>query len=166
MRTLTYCIIESPVGRLKLMANDEALQAIVWEKEKENRVKLENIEEASDHPLLLHTQRQLTEYFNHQRKEFDLPLLAEGTPFQQSVWQVLSEIPYGTTWTYKQVAETINHPKAVRAVGSAIGRNPISIIIPCHRVIATGGGLGGFAGGLDKKTVLLDLEREFHCHFS
>ena len=153
-------MMESPVGVLKLVANDEGLVAILWDNDKENRVRLEEMDEMSNHPILLKTENQLREYFNSQRKVFDIPLQLNGTPFQRSVWQVLSEITYGATWSYKQVAEKINHPMAVRAVGTAIGRNPISIIIPCHRVIATNGGLAGFAGGLDKKQILLHLEKK------
>ncbi len=153
-------MMESPVGLLKLVANDEGLVAILWNKEKENRVQLEAMNEMDTHPILIKTENQLREYFNNQRDVFDIPIQAHGTSFQQSVWQVVSEIPYGMTWTYKQVAEKIDNPMAVRAVGAAIGRNPISIIIPCHRVIATNGKLTGFAGGIDKKQILLHLEKK------
>lgn len=158
MKKLKFRFMESPVGILKLVANDEGLVAILWDKDKENRVRLEQMDEMNNHPFLIKTENQLKEYFNHQRERFDIPLQLIGTPFQRSVWQVLAEISYGTTWTYKQVAEKIDHPLAVRAVGTAIGRNPISIIIPCHRVIGTNGKLTGFAGGLDKKQILLQLE--------
>jgi methylated-DNA-[protein]-cysteine S-methyltransferase len=160
MKTLKFHHMKSPLGILKLVANDHQLVAILWDKEKPNRVKLEEMVEDSQHPILKTTEKQLNEYFRNERKGFELALVAHGTEFQKAVWKVLTQIPYGTTWTYKQVAEKINRPLAVRAVGTAIGRNPISIIIPCHRVIASNQGLGGFAGGLDRKRTLLSLEKE------
>jgi AraC family transcriptional regulator of adaptative response/methylated-DNA-[protein]-cysteine methyltransferase len=109
-------------------------------------------------PVLAQLKRELAEYFAGDRREFTVPLHPVGTSFQQTAWQGLLEIPYGATRSYAQLAESIGHPRAVRAVGSANGRNPISILIPCHRVIASGGGLGGYGGGLDRKRLLLDLE--------
>lgn len=159
MKKLKFHIIKSPVGMLKLVANDKKLVAILWDKEKLNRVKLEEMQEDASYPILLETEHQLKQYFSGQRTSFDLPIEANGTKFQESVWQVLIQIPYGMTWSYKQVAEKINHPLAVRAVGTAIGRNPISIIIPCHRVVAKNGGMAGFAGGINRKNILLSLER-------
>ena len=103
---------------------------------------------------------ELTEYFAGQRKSFDLPLEPKGTAFQQSVWRALCEIPYGETVSYGQIAERIGNKKACRAVGMANNRNPIAIIIPCHRVIGAGGKLTGYAGGLDKKEFLLELEAQ------
>ncbi len=102
--------------------------------------------------------RQLDEYFSGNLQNFSLPLAPEGTHFQQSVWKALQTIPYGQTISYKQLAEKVENPKACRAVGTANGRNPIAIIIPCHRVIAADGSLGGYAGGLDTKTTLLRIE--------
>lgn len=102
---------------------------------------------------------QLAQYFARQRESFDLPLVIQGTPFQQKVWTALQNIPYGETRSYKDIAEMIGSPKAVRAVGGANNKNPISIIIPCHRVIGHKGDLTGYGGGLDKKVLLLDLER-------
>ena len=102
---------------------------------------------------------QLAEYFAGQRQVFDVPLKLEGTPFQQTIWQALARIPYGVTMTYAQLASQIGKPQACRAVGNANGRNPVSIIIPCHRVIGTNGRLTGYAGGLDNKQWLLELER-------
>ncbi len=113
----------------------------------------------SDHPLLLRLEKELGEYFAGKRRTFDLPLAPRGTPFQLAVWERLRTIPYGETISYAQEAERLGNPKAVRAVASANGRNPISILIPCHRVIATGGGLGGYSGGVEKKAFLLALER-------
>jgi methylated-DNA-[protein]-cysteine S-methyltransferase len=160
LASLKFKTMESPVGILTLVANDDSLVAILWDNEKPNRVKLPEME-MSNHPILVQTERQLEEYFARKRTSFDIPLQAHGTAFQKAVWQALTEIPYGTTWSYKQVAEQIQQPRAVRAVAGSIGRNPISIIIPCHRVIATNGSLTGFAGGLDRKQTLLQLE-----HFS
>jgi methylated-DNA-[protein]-cysteine S-methyltransferase len=102
--------------------------------------------------------RQLHEYFAGQRTDFDLPLYLEGTPFQRSVWQMLETIPYGQTWSYKQLAEALHNPAGTRAVGAANGRNPISIIVPCHRVIGANGCLTGYGGGLSNKEFLLALE--------
>lgn len=101
---------------------------------------------------------QLKEYLNGERQEFTLPFDIQGTPFQQKVWKALCEIPFGKTATYSEVANRINQPKAVRAVGGAIGRNPLSIVIPCHRVLGKNGRLTGYSGGLDVKMRLLDLE--------
>jgi len=114
----------------------------------------------SDHPLLLRLEKELGEYFAGKRRTFDLPLAPQGTPFQKKVWETLRTIPYGETISYAQEAERFGNPRAVRAVASANGRNPISILIPCHRVMATGGGLGGYSGGVEKKAFLLALERQ------
>jgi len=114
--------------------------------------------EDQQHPTLLETQQQLTEYFAGTRKRFDLPLDFEGTDFQKAVWQALLTIPFGETRSYRDIAEQIGNVKAVRAVGAANGRNPISIIAPCHRVIGASGDLTGFAGGLKTKELLLRLE--------
>ncbi len=105
--------------------------------------------------------KQLLEYFEGTRKVFSLPLETQGTAFQKKVWAALSEIPYGETRSYKDIAERVGSPKGFRAVGGANHNNPISIIIPCHRVVAADGGLGGYGGGLEIKTLLLELERKF-----
>jgi methylated-DNA-[protein]-cysteine S-methyltransferase len=148
----------SPVGQLKLVANEQALVAILWDNENPKRVRLAELIEDVSHPILLNTQQQLIEYFSGQRKVFDIPLDFEGTDFQKQVWSALLTIPYGETRSYKQIAQQLGNEKAVRAVGAANGKNPISIIAPCHRVIGAGGALVGFAGGLDKKEILLRLE--------
>lgn len=111
-------------------------------------------------PVLRRTQKELEEYFSGERTRFTIPLAPKGTSFQQTVWQALLEIPYGETRTYRQIAERIGNPKACRAVGLANSRNPIWILVPCHRVIGKNGSLTGYAGGLDKKHFLLELERE------
>lgn len=154
----SYKIISSPVGKLTLVASDEGLAAILWENENPNRVPLENMVEDSEHPVLKETTRQLQEYFSGQRKSFNLPLDFQGTAFQKKVWEALLTIPYGETRSYAQIALQVESPNAVRAVGAANGKNPISIIAPCHRVIGSNGSLTGFAGGLEAKTFLLSLE--------
>ena len=155
---LSYCYMASPVGQLKLVANEQALVAILWDNENPKRVRLAELIEDVSHPILLNTQQQLLEFFSGQRKVFDILLDFEGTDFQKQVWSALLTIPYGETRSYKQIAQQLGNEKAVRAVGAANGKNPISIIAPCHRVIGAGGALVGFAGGLDKKEILLRLE--------
>ncbi len=156
---LVYMYMDSPVGALKLVAHDQALVAVMWDNEDHKRVRLAELTENLQHPMLLKVKQQLEEYFAGQRRRFDLPLDFQGTDFQQQVWQALLTIPYGETRSYKDIALQIGNQKAVRAVGAANGRNPISIIAPCHRVIGSGGALVGFAGGLDKKQILLSLEQ-------
>ncbi|MGB3123451.1 MAG: methylated-DNA--[protein]-cysteine S-methyltransferase [Pseudomonas sp.] len=153
-----YTLMASPVGQLTLVARDGKLSAILWEKERANRVRLGQLYEANDNSVLLETKRQLNEYFAGTRNHFALELDFVGTEFQKQVWQALLTIPFGETRSYSQIATQIGNPKAVRAVGAANGRNPISIIAPCHRVIGASGGLTGFAGGLEAKQFLLALE--------
>lgn len=148
----------SPVGRLTLIASDKGLAAVLWENDKPNRVHAKAQEENEQYPVLLETERQLQEYFAGNRNTFSLPLDMIGTPFQQQVWEALTTIPYGETRNYQQIANHLGNPKAVRAVGAANGRNPVSIIVPCHRVIGADGSLTGFAGGLEAKAHLLSLE--------
>lgn len=159
MKTLKYKIINSVVGALKIIVDEEHLIAILWDVEKVGRVPLNKMEEDFHHPILLKAEAELYGYFLEKESSFNIPLNLKGTLFQKKVWQALLEIPYGKTCSYKDIAQKIGNPKAVRAVGTAIGKNPISIIIPCHRVIASNGGLGGFAGGIDRKKILLDLEK-------
>lgn len=154
----TFITLPSPIGELKLVANGSRLAAILWENDKPNRVRLGPMSEAPDNPVLMKTARQLEEYFAGTRNAFDLELDFAGTEFQKKVWAALLTIPFGETRTYSQIAEQIGHPSAVRAVGAANGRNPISIIAPCHRVIGASGKLTGFAGGLEAKERLLTLE--------
>jgi methylated-DNA-[protein]-cysteine S-methyltransferase len=118
----------------------------------------------SDHALLLQLEKELGEYFTGDRTSFNLPINPKGTPFQKSVWETLCTIPYAETISYATEAKLFGNPKAVRAVANANGRNPIAILIPCHRVIATGGGLGGYSGGIEKKVFLLQLEKEKALH--
>jgi methylated-DNA-[protein]-cysteine S-methyltransferase len=151
--------MDSPVGRIRLVASNQGLAAILWEDDDPDRVHLQNITEDENHPKLLETEQQLKEYFGGTRKVFSMDLDINGTDFQKKVWKALLDIPWGETRTYKQIAEQIGNPKAVRAVGAANGKNPISIIAPCHRVIGTSGKLTGFAGGLENKALLLRLEQ-------
>ena len=155
---LSFMEMSSPVGLLKLVANENALVAVLWENENPKRVRLAELIEDRQHPILLETQKQLNEYFAGQRQKFELTLDFEGTEFQQKVWQALLSIPFGETRSYKDIAEQIGNVKAVRAVGAANGKNPISIIAPCHRVVGANGKLVGFAGGLENKDILLKLE--------
>ncbi|CAM9101341.1 methylated-DNA--[protein]-cysteine S-methyltransferase [Acinetobacter bereziniae] len=156
---LSFMEMNSPVGKLKLVAHDQALVAVLWENENPKRVRLAQLIENKNHPVLLETQQQLNEYFQGHRTQFDLALDFAGTEFQQKVWQALLTIPFGETRSYKQIAEQIGNVKAVRAVGAANGKNPISIIAPCHRVVGANGKLVGFAGGLENKDILLKIEK-------
>ncbi|QAY88711.1 methylated-DNA--[protein]-cysteine S-methyltransferase [Pseudomonas sp. ACM7] len=154
----TFITLASPVGELKLVANGSRLAAILWENDKPERVPLGPMREAPDHPILMRTAQQLREYFAGTRSRFDLELDFAGTEFQKKVWAALLTIPFGETRSYSEIAQQIGNPSAVRAVGAANGKNPISIIAPCHRVIGASGKLTGFAGGLEAKERLLTLE--------
>ncbi|MBP8099785.1 MAG: methylated-DNA--[protein]-cysteine S-methyltransferase [Acinetobacter sp.] len=157
---LAFMEMPSPVGILKLVATENALVAVLWENENPKRVRLAELIEQVNHPILLETQKQLREYFAGTRQQFDLPLDFEGTVFQKKVWQALLSIPFGETRSYRDIAEQVGNIKAVRAVGAANGKNPISIIAPCHRVVGVNGKLVGFAGGLNNKEILLGLEKQ------
>lgn len=157
---LAFMEMPSPVGILKLVATENALVAVLWENENPKRVRLAELIEQVDHPILLETQKQLCEYFAGTRQQFDLPLDFEGTVFQKKVWQALLSIPFGETRSYRDIAAQVGNIKAVRAVGAANGKNPISIIAPCHRVVGVNGKLVGFAGGLNNKEILLGLEKQ------
>lgn len=148
----------SPVGVLTLVARDDRLAAVLWEQERANRVRLGELLRDDEHPLLQQTALQLGEYFSGQRRHFELELDFAGTAFQREVWAALMTIPFGETRSYGDIARQIGKPSAVRAVGAANGRNPLSIIAPCHRVIGASGSLTGFAGGLQAKQFLLALE--------
>jgi methylated-DNA-[protein]-cysteine S-methyltransferase len=157
--TLAYKMMESPVGKLKLVAGTQGLVAVLWENERLNRVRLSELVADERHPVLVETERQLGEYFARKRKTFSIALDMRGTRFQKDVWEALLAIPFGETRSYGELARKLGNPKAMRAVGAANGRNPISIIVPCHRVIGSSGELTGFAGGLDTKAHLLSLEK-------
>ena len=162
--TLVYKEMNSPVGRLKLIANARALVAVLWERERPHRVKLDTPVPAPKHPVLCEAERQLNEYFAGRRTDFDLPLEPNGSEFQKKVWQALRKIPFGQTRTYRELAEAIGAATAFRAVGRANGKNPLSIVVPCHRVIGSNGSLTGFAGGLHAKATLLALESSAVAH--
>ena len=157
-KTYVSKTIPSPVGRLTLVASDTGLAAVLWEHDSPRRVPLAISGEVPRHPVLREAERQLKEYFAGKRTAFDLPLDFHGTPFQKRVWQALLKIPFGETRSYGQIARALGKPTAMRAVGAANGKNPISIIVPCHRVIGKDGQLTGFAGGLKAKAHLLKLE--------
>ena len=150
--------IWSPVGELTLVADERGLAAILWEDDKPERVRLGALTEKADHPVLVETERQLGEYFAGARRTFDVPLSFAGTDFQKRVWAALLAIPFGETRSYGEIADQLGNPGASRAVGAANGRNPISIIAPCHRVVGSNGKLTGFAGGLPAKQLLLAIE--------
>ena len=156
MKYYTHC--DSPVGTLLLMAGDKALTGIHFPGGRQPEIEA-GWRERPDHPVLRAATRQLEEYFAGRRRTFDLPLAPEGTPFQRDVWKALRAIPYGETQSYGDIARRIGRPKAVRAVGAANGANPISIVVPCHRVIGADGSLTGYGGGLPRKKKLLALER-------
>ena len=154
--------MDTPVGELRLIAGERGLRAILWGAEDVARIA--SIDEAEliegSNAVLDQAVTQLEEYFAGTRREFDLPLDPQGTPFQHSVWMVLRTIPYGRTISYGQQAGQLGDPNKARAVGAANGKNPLSIVVPCHRVIGSGGQLTGFAAGLDVKSWLLDHERQ------
>jgi len=156
---LSECTMASPVGELTLVASDAGLRAILWAEERVGRVPLPERRDDPANAILAAAVRQLTEYFEGRRRDFDLPLDPVGTDFQRSVWTGLNAIPYGETRSYAALATAIGRPGASRAVGAANGRNPLSIVTPCHRVIGANGTLTGFAGGLAVKQWLLAHER-------
>lgn len=154
-----YKMVQSPVGELKLVASARGLAGILWENDKASRVPHLNCASPDDTNLvLLEVERQLMEYFEGTRKKFTLPLDFVGSDFHRKVWNALLEIPYGETRTYGQLAKEVGEASMARAVGAANGKNPISIVAPCHRVIGANGKLTGFAGGLKTKAFLLNLE--------
>ncbi len=153
-----HATIDSPIGPLGLVATTEGLRAVAW-RGGQTTVKLpDDMVEDPDHPTLRQAAQQLNEYFAGTRTSFDLPLDLRGTSFQEAAWRALGDIPHGSTRSYGEQAALIGRPKAVRAVGQANGRNPVPIVLPCHRVIGANGSLGGFGGGLDLKTWLLNHE--------
>lgn len=157
--TLASATLDSPVGTLTLVASEAGLVAVLWPGDDPLRVRLGPFAPSVEHPVLRAARDQIASYFARTRRTFDLPLDWRGTAFQTMVWQALLAIPYGETRSYAALAKAIGRPTAMRAVGAANGRNPLSIVAPCHRVIGAGGQLTGFAGGLDAKALLLALER-------
>ena len=148
-------IFPTILGKLYLEANEKNLLGIYWKKTETTLVK-----DISGHKVLLQTVNQIEKFLAKKIKKFDLPIHLDGTEFQMKVWKELQKIPYGETISYKELALRIKNPKAVRAVGTANGKNPFCLIIPCHRVIAHDGSLGGYAGGIPAKEILLKLEEK------
>jgi methylated-DNA-[protein]-cysteine S-methyltransferase len=154
---LLYSAIDSPIGELLLVGDGEALAGVYIQGGR--RPSPIGTDWGRDDAALAAAHEQLDEYFAGRRTSFDLSLAAAGTPFQRRVWRALGEIPYGETASYGEIARRVGAPAAVRAVGLANGRNPISIVVPCHRVVGADGALTGYAGGLERKRFLLELER-------
>jgi methylated-DNA-[protein]-cysteine S-methyltransferase len=152
-----HTVVDSPVGTLTLVAANGTLTGLYMDRQR-HRPREETFGEPDPTPFTEVT-KQLEEYFAGHRTEFDLPITLAGTPFQRTVWAALREIPYGKTVSYRQLAERIGRRSAARAVGHAGGRNPIGIIVPCHRVVGATGDLTGYGGGLERKRHLLDFER-------
>jgi methylated-DNA-[protein]-cysteine S-methyltransferase len=150
--------MDSPVGILKLVTSDKGMTAVLWEKDIPGRIREFAAVGDKSHPILLEAGRQLREYFDRKRKIFSVPLDLAGTIFQKKAWDLLTMIPFGETRTYGQQAIALGNLNLARAVGSANHRNPVSIIVPCHRLIGSTGSLTGFAGGLEAKAYLLALE--------
>jgi len=163
MDTLYVTTIDSPVRQLRLIASGRGLRAVLWQDHEPQRVPLDGAPIPERTEVLDAAATQLEEYFDGGREAFDLPLDPVGSPFQQDVWAVLRTIPYGETITYGEQARRLGDPSKARAVGAANGRNPLSIIVPCHRVMGADGKLTGFAGGLDTKAWL--LAHEHHALF-
>lgn len=151
---MNYQHLNTPIGTLRLVSDGEHIVRIEFEGQYQQNSDDKQAEDAA----LAACAKQLQEYFDGRRQHFDLPLAATGTAFQRSVWQALEEIPYGEVRSYRDIARTIGNEAAVRAVGAANGRNPLPVVVPCHRVIGSDGSLTGFAGGLEAKTHLLRLE--------
>lgn len=152
-----YDVIPSPVGDLLLTGEDDALTGIFFEQHRYGPPVSTDWLQAPE--LFQRVREELSAYFRGERRIFSTSLLLRGTPFQQSVWKLLREIPYGETTTYGELAKRLGVPNASRAVGAAVGRNPVSIIVPCHRVVGSTGAVTGYAGGTDRKLALLKLEK-------
>ncbi len=165
---VVYDTMQSPVGLLLIAATDQGVHAILWEHEANSdvcKVALESCQHHGNHTIILRTKNQLEDYFSSKRKTFDIPLCLQGTHFQRQAWQALSQIPYGQTISYSEQALKLGNKNKARAVGLANGLNPISIVVPCHRVIGKSGDLTGFAGKLDCKAFLLNLEKNSSLAF-
>ena len=165
MNTATVTL-DSPVGALALVASDDALCLLSWDGDRSASVDalVAGSARRPDHPLLAQTAEELDEYFAGSRREFEVAVHAPGTAFQQAAWRALCTIPYGETISYGEQARRVGNPRAVRAVGGANGRNPVGIIVPCHRVIGANGSLTGFGGGMEAKAWLLEHERRIAAH--
>lgn len=153
-----YDTFQSPQGGMLLLASDEGLAGVFFDRQKHRPGKQADWKRSPDHKLLRQAKRELTEYFAGKRKRFDVALAAEGTSFQRSVWNAISTVGFGETISYGELALRAGHPGSARAAGAATGRNPIGIIVPCHRIMGANGSLTGYAGGLERKRALLALE--------
>ncbi|MBI5629387.1 MAG: methylated-DNA--[protein]-cysteine S-methyltransferase [Elusimicrobia bacterium] len=152
--------VDSPVGNLWLIASDAGLHGALWDNDRQDYAGIFGaLKSSRKHPVIAKAREQFAEYFSGRRKSFDIPLVIDGTPFEKQAWRQLSGIPYGETISYAEQARRLGSAKKARAVGLANSRNPISIIVPCHRVVGKSGALTGYGGGLDKKKFLIELER-------
>ena len=152
--------LDSPIGRLRLVATDQGLSHLLFDQQVGEDLESDGDEvEADDHPVLAAATAQLAEYFAGRRQEFDIPLDLSGTEFQRAAWSALANVPFGETRSYRQQAEAIGRPKAVRAIGAANGKNPVPIVLPCHRIVGSDGSLTGYGGGLPIKEYLLNHEQ-------
>ncbi len=166
--------LDSPIGRLRLVATDQGLSHLLFDQQAGDSVDSSSMgsssvgsdsdpAKADDHPVLAAATSQLEEYFAGQRQEFDIPLDLTGTEFQRAAWSALAGVPFGETRSYRQQAEAIGRPNTVRAIGAANGRNPVPIVLPCHRIVGSDGSLTGYGGGLPIKEFLLNHEQA-HLH--
>lgn len=158
-QTYVQATFPSPIGELAVIGSESGVRAILWPNDRPGRVTIDHVVTPDRDGRLDLVLDQLEEYFSGSRREFTVPLVVSGTDFQRAVWRRLTEIPYGSTTSYGEVATAIGRPSAARAVGAATGLNPISVIIPCHRLVGASGALTGFAGGLDAKRWLLRHEQ-------
>jgi methylated-DNA-[protein]-cysteine S-methyltransferase len=154
----TYDTYDSPHGRMLLVAGDDGLAGVYFDGQKYPPEIRTDWRRDAGHPVLAQAKRELAEYFALARKTFDTPLAPEGTAFQQSVWTAIATVAFGDTITYDELARRAGAPGSARAAGAATGRNPITILVPCHRIVGSDGRLTGYAGGLDRKRALLALE--------
>jgi len=157
--TIDYVLWESPLGRMMLVAEGDALVGVYFDGQRHQRPIGASWRRHAGSPLLWRAVTQLAEYFAGTRTRFDLPLAPAGTPFQRAVWQAIAAVPPGRTITYAELAANAGRPSSIRAAGAATGRNPLSVVIPCHRIVGADGSLTGYAGGLDRKRALLTLEQ-------
>lgn len=164
IKAATYDEMDSPVGTLTLITSPQGLHAVLWDVDFKADLCKQHLKRDKRETTIVRAKTQLQEYFNHEREQFDLPLVMNGTPFQIKAWQQLQKIPYAATISYAEQARRMGDKRLARAVGGANGQNPLSIIVPCHRVIGSNGKLVGFGGGLDRKITLLTLEQRLAHH--
>ncbi len=154
-----YDTFQSPQGGMLLLANERGLAGVFFDRQKHHPEKRADWRKSPDHKVLQQAKRELAEYFAGKRTRFDVALAPEGTPFQRAVWQAISTVGFGKTISYGELARRAGRPGSARAAGAATGRNPIGILVPCHRILGANGSLTGYAGGLERKRALLALER-------